>query len=825
MNGELYHHSNKENIYGKPVKDKKTNIEILPEPRINSIKNPMFNKSMSILRKLVNELIITGNIDNDTEIVVELARELNDNNKRAAIERYQNEKENNRRKYREFLNEFKEKINSSINIDESISTFELWTEQTFEQTENEKREKIRNRNNIEILKEKDALKRYELWMEQKGQCMYTGKMISITKLFSNEIDIAHTIPRSLLPDNTMANITVCYARYNRDIQKTKTPFYCDNYSKDVEGIGTAILPRIENWMQLRDNYKKQYVDRIKPRGSEDEKKKNTRIQEKHYFKMHYDYWYDKIERFTANEVTDSWARRQLIDTQMVSKYAREFLKTYFKKVVVQKGKVTAEFRKIYGFQEEDEIKSRNKHTHHAIDAAVLTLIPANSSHRDRILNKMYITSENEKRQYTTRPFTGFNSQKLINDIDNNSLIVNYENDKILKQTFKKVRKRGRIQYVKNKEGKFLLNKNGKKILKIADGDAIRSTLFKQSFIGKIRDVERDDNNKPLKMEDGKWKYKIGKDEFLYTERIPLTDALSEIDNIIDPNIRNLVREQKNNTFIKDSQGNIIRHVRVKSKVGQKVKERANYRSKHEHKNYYYSAAGSLPYAILLQRSNNSIIEREMIPIASHAVAKEYKKIGTFDIAHYIEEFHPVYKNFSDKKLLKIGQKVIVLNNDDEYEKRFDIEFQKNRLYVVTQFSEGSIWLKYHLEAQSKEDITNNIKNIKDKILRQYEIKYELSEVVEDETIIDRTTRKKNYEDRKYMFDRLSRFRFQRLIELIGKDKVSEIKRMLDKYKTQSSSIEIEGQTPLLKTSKENWNFLYEGYDFNISILGEIKWFV
>jgi CRISPR-associated endonuclease Csn1 len=69
----------------------------------------MFNKSMSILRKLINELIKNQTIDEGTEIVVELARELNDNNKRAAIERYQNERKNNREKYREFLQEFNQR--------------------------------------------------------------------------------------------------------------------------------------------------------------------------------------------------------------------------------------------------------------------------------------------------------------------------------------------------------------------------------------------------------------------------------------------------------------------------------------------------------------------------------------------------------------------------------------------------------------------------------------------------------------------------------------------------------------------------------------------
>lgn len=391
---QLYHHSNTENKYlekcktekrtEKPILPKAKNkygfdVDVLPGVQIDSIKNPMFNKSMSILRKLMNEFIKEDVVDKETEIVIEVARELNDSNKRIAIERYQNDRKNNREKYRNFLAEFKRQEKLDLNVEESIPTFELWTEQIFEETYDEMGIKICNKNRIDIIKEKDAIKRYELWTEQKGQCMYTGKMISLSKLFSNEIDIEHTIPRSILPDDTMANQTVCYAWYNRDKKKNQIPSQCDNFDKDIEGWGTRIRSRLDNWKVIRDGWKNRHDRNTKPQGKEDEAAKNKRIQEKHYCKLHLDYWSDKIKRFEAEEVNDNWARRQLVDTQMISKYAREFLKTYFMKVAVQKGTVTAAFRKLFGFQEADEIKSRNKHTHHAIDALVLTLIPTNSS--------------------------------------------------------------------------------------------------------------------------------------------------------------------------------------------------------------------------------------------------------------------------------------------------------------------------------------------------------------------------------------------------------------------------------------------------------------
>lgn len=835
LNGELYHHSNRENIYNKTLnvnfktgeknlpKYRDTQIEILPVPYIDSIKNPMFNKSMNILRKLVNELIINGDIDEETEVVIELARELNDNNKRAAIERYQNERKNKREKYREFLKEFNQKENRNINVEKSMSIFELWTEQTFEEAEDEKGLEIKNEKNSDILKEKDALRRYELWMEQKGQCMYTGKMISISQLFSNEIDIEHTIPRSLLPDNTMANQTVAYSKYNRDIKEARTPFYCENFSKDTPN-GTSIQPRLDYWMQTRDNWKKLYESRLKPTGNEDENAKNKRIQEKHYFRMHYDYWKDKLERFEAEEIKDSWARRQLVDTQMVSKYAREFLKLYFRKVAVQKGTVTADFRKIYGFQEEDEIKSRNRHTHHAIDAAVLTLIPSNSSHRERILKDYYEALENnnkskiQKIRETEIP-SDFSAQDWIKNIEDTTLIVNYKKDKILQQTGKTVRKRGKIQYVKNKQGDFVLNEKGERIVKKAKGDTVRSSLFAQTYLGKIKDVERYDDGQ-ARRENGDWKYKTGKDEFAFVVRKPIKDVLSKIDDIVDPGIRELVRKQKKEDVIKDYQGNTIRHVRIRTSSGKEVKERINFRSKYEYKNKFYSTAGSLPYAILFEKSGRNNVERKMFPIASFEIANVFKLNKKFDIEDFVSKNYPEYNSFN-KTLLKAGQKVLVLNDDNDFEKRFDNDFQRNRLYEITQFKyDGSkILLKYHLEAQSKSDIDSEIKAIKSDILEKQETILNISKIKENNDITDAKERKTDFEKRLYDFAS----RLKKIEKLSNTDVAKNLKIKIEQYKTESSVIIIEGQTPILGLTKNNWNLLIENRDFKMSVLGEIRW--
>jgi len=833
----LYHHSNRKNLYPKPINNKKYDKQLLAVPLIDSIKNPMFNKSMSILRKLINELIINGDIDeyyneedkSDTEVVVEVARELNDNNKRIAIERYQRERENNREKYKEFIRELNGGNTNSEN--EDITKFELWAEQIMAEPNDSKKNINKN---VEILREKDAVKRYELWMEQKGQCMYTGKMISISQLFSKEIEVEHTIPRSLLPDNTMANLTVCYSKYNSDIKNNKIPTNCPNYKKDEDlhkiGYCSAIEPRLKKWEEIRDRYKKLYEDRRKPFGLENEEQKNRRIQEKHYYKIHYDYWKDKIERFTTEEIKESWVRRQLTDTQMVSKYAREFLKTYFKKVTVQKGNTTADFRKIFGFQAKDEEKNRNKHTHHCIDAAVLTLISTNSSRRVELLTKMYKLEEETGEQYHESPdeFPGFNAQKLIKYIENNTLIVNYQKDKITEQTYRNIRKRGKLQYLK-RNGKFVLDEKGNKIPLKAKGTTIRGKLFQETFIGKIKNVEKE-NNKPLRNPDGSWKYLTGKNEFEHVVRKPITEIVdAKTDDIIDPDIKRIINEQRQKgiavTKLKDHQGNIIRHVRVKTKAGKIVKDRLNYRSNHDYKNKYYAAAGEIPYAIFITNFKNGRIERKMIPVAIHEIAQVYKDIHKFDCKYYLQKFYPNITKYDDIKLLKVGQKVFVLQNDDEFEKRLDNDFQMKRLYKIIRFSDGNIWLKYHLISIDTPSIDKYIKNKKHEYLLTIETKLNLPAIVEDETITDTKKRKKNFEDKLYKFSSLKDYRLKRIMDIIGELETKKIKEELDKYKVFSSKIEIEGETPLLKTSKNNWNFLFENYDFEINITGKVNWLI
>ena len=74
-----------------------------PEPLSKGFKNPMALKSLHKIKDLVNYLLQTRKIDEDTRVVIEIARELNDKNKRKAIELWQKEREKENDDYKKEL--------------------------------------------------------------------------------------------------------------------------------------------------------------------------------------------------------------------------------------------------------------------------------------------------------------------------------------------------------------------------------------------------------------------------------------------------------------------------------------------------------------------------------------------------------------------------------------------------------------------------------------------------------------------------------------------------------------------------------------------------
>lgn len=308
----------------------------IPAVELGMIRNPLVQRSMTTLRRLVNYLRDHDKIDGETTIRIELARGVNDHATRNAIQRYQ-----------------------------------------------EARAKLREKSAAEIAKlglavTEDAIDRYLLWEEQGHICLYTGANISIGDLFKGvKFDVEHTIPRSKSGDDSLANKTICDLTYNRQIKKGCVPTECPNYDE----IYVRLAPWREKVAELKKTYQQQ---KNKAKGVSDPNAKDSARSTAIQTRLELNYWSDKLYRFeiAAEKLTDpanglsGFKKRQLVDSGIMSSHAVELLKSVYEHVYAVNGAATAFARKAWGIQSEEK-KDRSEHTHHAKDAMVIAaLTPA-----------------------------------------------------------------------------------------------------------------------------------------------------------------------------------------------------------------------------------------------------------------------------------------------------------------------------------------------------------------------------------------------------------------------------------------------------------------
>ena len=421
---KLYHPSMME-MYPRVQHTNNHGVYQLGSPRIDSVRNPMAMRSMFRLRKLVNRLLEEGKIDQDTEIHIEFARELNDANKRNAIAAYTKENQNKN-------DEARKKIRNLF--------------------------KAETGNDIEPT-DADVLK-YVLWEEQGHICLYTGKQIRISDFVgaNPKFDIEHTIPRSVGGDSTKMNLTLCDSRFNRDVKKTKLPTELSNHDE--------IMTRINEWKEKYESLEGQIRKQKKlSKGASSKEQKDGIIRKRHLLELQRDYWRGKYLRFTMESVPEGFSRRQGTDISVISKYARLYLKSLFKHVYTVKGIATSDFRKIWGIQKVYSKKERVNHVHHCIDAIVIACIGLDEYNK---LGAYYHDEENHEwygmsKAYFKKPWSTFVED--IEKVQDEILVYHYTPDNMPKQ------------------GRRRILIDGKKVL--SKGDAARGSLHNDTYYGAI----------------------------------------------------------------------------------------------------------------------------------------------------------------------------------------------------------------------------------------------------------------------------------------------------------------------------------------------------
>lgn len=702
---KIYHHS-KIQFY-RPAQEHRIikgdavlSLKLLGSPVLSSLRNPMALRVLHTLRNDINSLLINGTIDEeDTRIVVEVARELNDANMRWAINEYGKRRRDENTFFESLLKDY-------VVTDEAIAKVRMLTEQSPELLTHAELQEVRSYGDYMS----NLMKRYKLWHEQKGFCIYTGEPITLTQVLSgNGVDIEHTLPLSQSFDDSLSNKTLCKSFFNRNIKCNQLPSQLDNYDKILRNI----QPWVEKVNRLKDNIR---FWRYRSKKAQDKDSKDRAIRQRHLWEMEYDYWYKKVNAFRMKEIKQGFRNNQLADTSTIAKYATLFLKSLFTSVDVEKGTVTAAFRNIMQVPQ----KKRDNNSHHAVDALVLTYIPK-AAQREKLLKLYYERQELEK--------VGYNASHIIEKMEQekrlcglnvninpsisflrSTVISRYSShEQILTPAKRRMRSAGKIVprrdsngikiYETDKNGELRLNKYGNKIPQarfISGGDSIRGKLFEDNFYGKI-------------MIDGEEKTVIRRGgPFIKFEE-------KHIKDIIDKDIREAIQKltdekgfeqaKKEGFYIVGPSGKRtpIRHVRCQytDKPVLPVKPHA-YVSGKEYKRYAYAVNGEVVlYALYCDGKTRA---HRCITLQEVAIANRQSKLKN------IEELLPdtITKNAKILPLVFVlhrGDLVILKEADETLSSLSESEIS-NRLYrfcAMEKVKEGKLKMQHHLYSQSGDD--------------------------------------------------------------------------------------------------------------------------
>ncbi|SIQ14828.1 type II CRISPR RNA-guided endonuclease Cas9 [Maribacter ulvicola] len=692
-----------------------------PEPISKGFKNPMALKTLHKLKQLLNYLLQTNQIDAHTRIVVEIARELNNANYRIALERWQNQRERENNNYKKTIEEINKESGTSYNSED-----------------------------------KNLIRKIRLWEEQGKKCLYTGDTINKSDLLNGEhFDIEHTIPASISFDNELKNLTLANKDYNANVKGKKYPTQLDNYHTDSMFNTRSIQPIIKNieavfgkrtvekkiikkhgkkeeitvvkWSKITD-LEKQIDEYVKKTSYASTKEiKDVFIQKRHQLKFDLDYLKQKIQTFTVEEYKAKWRNSKLRDTQIMTKYAVPYLRTVFNKVEVQKGNVVNIFKEVYRVKMVSDKKDRSKHSHHAIDGAILTLIPK-PAYRDEIIKKYQLEKDNHTgKTYHEQPIDWHNFKPIfIKNIETETLINNLKDYRTLTPTFKKVRKRGKIDY----------DENGK--IKWAKGDAIRGQLHGESLYGAIKQPKRDnfgkiifDDNKKMQLEDEV--RLVMRKPLLYAKDAssPGFKKLDDLEKVIvDKALFEIIKKQvvkaesfkeaiEKGVYMLNKKGekvNKIRHVRCFDRLKYTTAvqpHKHTFVSDKEYKQTTYAQNGENVYCLFYKGNVKGKEERTISIIGIFDLAKLdiQDEREFFEIPH----FNSVVKKKTQLPLcavLKAGQKVIFYKESVKELAELNKEELSQRMYKMYQFeSDGRIKFKHHIISGSNTDIKKEHKEI------------------------------------------------------------------------------------------------------------------
>ena len=612
----------------------KDGVYQLGSPRTNAVRNPMAMRSLHQLRKVINMLLREGIIDQNTEVHIEYARELNDSNKRQAIARWNKEREKARAGY-------------------AADIVKLYKDETGKDIAP---------TDVDIFK-------FQLWEEQGHVCLYTGEQIGLADFIgpNPKYDIEHTVPRSVGGDSTLENMTLCSSRFNRDVKKAQLPSGLSNHDE--------IMARLDKWKEKIEELRKA-ADKVRTHSSMAKDMKDALIQKRHRIRLELDYWEGKYRRFQMTEVPEGFSRRQGAGIGLVGKYAGLYLKSLFHRkddrtksnVRVVKGATTAEYRKMWGIQDEYEKKSRDNHIHHCIDAIVIACISPGEYNETARYYQQYEEYERgraNKPQFK-KPWPTFTED--IKALGKELLVVHDTPDNMPKQSRKKVKTPKGIIY--------------------QQGDTARGSLHSDTYYGAIE-------------KDG---------EIRYVVRRALSSLKeADIDNIVDDKVKEIIKAAvdkkgfklafEEGIYMNESKKILIKKVRCyyKAKEPLHIRNHRDKSDKEYKRQFHVETDGNYCFAIY-EGIVKGKIKRTFDVVNMLDAARYYRRSS--DIRHSYPISAEVKNGLRYRCLLKTGTMLILLQSyDEEIDVSNSVLVSKRLYYVAIMNKDGRIILRHHQEAR------------------------------------------------------------------------------------------------------------------------------
>ena len=344
--------------------------------------------------------------------------------------------------------------------------------------------------------------RYKLWLEQKYLSPYTGRAISLTKLFTSAYQIEHIIPKVRFYDDSFSNKVICEAEVNQLKSNQLGYEFIQKHGGEI--VSCTALGKVRIF---------------------------TKEEYKAFINEHYASNKTKARKLLMEDIPENFIQRQMNDSRYISKLVTEILSNLVreenevdvmsKNVIPCTGGITDKLKKDWGlndvwntlvsprFQRMNQLtgskdfghwenkdgklvfqttmplelqkgfsKKRIDHRHHAMDALVIALTSRNTIAFLNNVSAQDTQRRNDlksklcgKGQTINKPWETF-TQDALHALEN--MVVSFKNN---------VR-------VINKTSNFYehYNENGKKELTLQKGAgqwAVRKSLHKETIYGHV----------------------------------------------------------------------------------------------------------------------------------------------------------------------------------------------------------------------------------------------------------------------------------------------------------------------------------------------------